>query len=68
MKKVRFICDACGEPAPKGALGRQRVRCLMYTDGYGMRDGEHTLRAHICSAECGLRLLKKYVREIEGAA
>lgn len=67
MKRVRFTCDNCGKPVAAGCLGRQRINCLMYTTGYGMQDGEHTVRGHICSVKCGLRMLKNWLAEIEGS-
>ena len=65
MKFVRYTCDHCGEPAGKGGLGRQRVNCIMYTAGYGMMDGEHSTKGHICSVECGLAMVEEWLRGIK---
>lgn len=71
MKKVRYLCDACGErigSAITVSPWEHVVRAKMVTHGYGMQDGEHVLRGHICSAPCGLKMLKKWIREIESAS
>ncbi len=68
MKKVRYLCDACDKRIGSNITSfphEHVVRAKMVTHGYGMQDGEHVLSGHICSPKCGLKLLKRWVREIE---
>lgn len=68
MKKVRYLCDGCEKRIDSKITihpWEHRVSAVMETHGYGMQDGKHTLRGHICSPECGLKMLKKWIRDIE---
>lgn len=70
MKKVRYVCDGCGSQITWGVHGppsEHRVSASMVTHGYGPLDGQHKFSGHICSPECGLRLLKEWIANIERA-
>jgi hypothetical protein len=67
VKLVRWICDECGERVLEEPR-HQQARLFMYTNGYGMLDGEHKYKANICSAPCGLALLRKWMTELEEMA
>lgn len=67
MKLVRWICDECGERVIEEPR-HQQARLFMYTNGYGMLDGEHKYKANICSAQCGITLLRKWMAKLEEMA
>lgn len=64
--KVVIKCDACKaivEPCSTGETEMASFR--LKTFGYGNLDGDHRREWDICSAECGLKLVKRYIKEIE---
>ena len=70
MKKVRYLCDACGERIDSritSSPSEHVVRAKMVTHGYGMGDGIHELRGHICSWQCGLKMLREWIASIDPA-
>ncbi len=68
MKTVNVTCDRCGKRTlPDDDGGYQFASLRMVAHGYGMQDGDHMERWHICSAACGLKLLKQAIFDIESA-
>jgi hypothetical protein len=66
VKSVKVTCDQCGKRIRQDSDGGyQHASLRMLVHGYGMQDGDHRHRWHICSAVCGLKLLKNTIRDIE---
>lgn len=65
MKRFKITCDRCGVRIVKGDAARQVLELDMITHGYDERDGHHRYRFDICTAKCGLDLLRIALEEID---
>lgn len=65
---IKIRCDACRKSVPSEPGDQQRLVVRMRTHGYDLMDGDHRERFDICSPECGLKLLRKWIDEIEASS